>query len=260
VLLLPHAYEGQGPEHSSARLERFLQMCAEDNIQVVYPTTPAQYFHMLRRQVKRKFRKPLVVMTPKSLLRYTDKKPMEHQAASPVSEFTAGRFREVLDDTKANPDAVTRVLLCSGKVYYDLAAKRDELNTQAVAVVRLEQLYPWPGDQLAAVFARYRRCREWVWVQEESQNMGGWSFAEPRLRAMNFPFEYVGRDASASPATGSHHVHEREQKLLVDGAFATNPSGPIGPGYVGWVEPGANGSNGDAKPATTRMKPGDASA
>jgi 2-oxoglutarate dehydrogenase E1 component len=254
VLLLPHAYEGQGAEHSSARLERFLQMCAEDNIQVVYPTTPAQYFHMLRRQMRRSFRKPLVVMTPKSLLRYTDKKPMEHQAASPVSEFTTGRFREVLDDQVAKPETVSRVLLCSGKVYYDLAAKRDELKSLSVAVIRLEQLYPWPGEQLAAVLSRYRQCREWVWVQEESQNMGGWSFAEPRLRAMNFPFDYVGRDASASPATGSHHVHEREQKLLVDGAFAANPSGPIGPGYVGWVEPGANGTNGTTaptKPKTT---------
>jgi 2-oxoglutarate dehydrogenase E1 component len=197
-------------------------------------------------------------MTPKSLLRYTDKKPLEHQAASPVSEFTAGRFREVLDDVNANPDAVTRVLLSSGKVYYDLAARRDELKTQAVAVVRLEQFYPWPGEQLAQVLSRYRRCREWVWVQEESQNMGGWSFVEPRLRAMNFPFEYVGRDASASPATGSHHVHEREQKLIVAGAFAANPSGPIGPGYVGWVE--GHGPNGDAKPATTKMKSGDATA
>jgi 2-oxoglutarate dehydrogenase E1 component len=254
VLLLPHAYEGQGPEHSSARLERFLQMSAEDNIQVVYPTTPAQYFHLLRRQVKRNFRKPLVVMTPKSLLRLP-------AATSPVSEFVAGHFREVLDDATANPDLVTRVLLCSGKVYYDLAKRRDELKTQAVAVVRLEQFYPWPETQLAAVFGRYRRCREWVWVQEESQNMGGWSFAEPRLRAMGFPFEYVGRDASASPATGSHHVHEREQELLTTGAFAVNPPGAIGPGYVGWVESqGANGEvrDGKDKPATSKVKPGDA--
>ncbi len=260
VLLLPHAYEGQGPEHSSARLERFLQMCAEDNIQVIYPTTPAQYFHMLRRQVRRPFRKPLVVMTPKSLLRYTEKRPFEHQAASPVSEFIDGRFREVLDDQKANPDAVTRVLLCSGKVYYDLAAKRDELHTQAVAVVRLEQFYPWPGEQLAAVLSRYRRCREWVWVQEESQNMGGWSFVEPRLRVMGYPFEFVGRDASASPSTGSHHVHEREQKLLVEGAFAVTPPGPIGPGYVGWTEQGLNGANGSAekdKPAVAKIKSGE---
>jgi 2-oxoglutarate dehydrogenase E1 component len=260
VLLLPHAYEGQGPEHSSARLERFLQMCAEDNIQVAYPTTPAQYFHLLRRQVRRKFRKPLVVMTPKSLLRLP-------AAVSPVSEFTTGNgFREVLDD-RVSPDAVTRVLVCSGKVYYDLAKRRDELGTQAVAILRLEQLYPWPEEQLSAALGRYRRAREWVWVQEESQNMGGWAFAEPRLRAMNFPFEYVGRDASASPATGSHHVHEREQKLLVDGAFASTPSGPIGPDWIGWVgapDHGANGNGAAAKDqdktAVTKVKAGEPAA
>jgi 2-oxoglutarate dehydrogenase E1 component len=254
VLLLPHAYEGQGPEHSSARLERFLQMAAEDNIQVAYPTTPAQYFHLLRRQVKRKFRKPLVVMTPKSLLRLP-------AAVSPVSEFAAGGFREVLDDKTANPDQVTRVLVCSGKVYYDLAKKHEELGASAVAVLRLEQLYPWPEAQLAAALGRYRRAREWVWVQEESQNMGGWTFAEPRLRAMNFPFEYVGRDASASPATGSHHVHEKEQKLLVDGAFAPTPSGPVGPGRLGWVgAPEANGNGAHDRPTTTKVKPGEAGA
>jgi 2-oxoglutarate dehydrogenase E1 component len=249
VLLLPHAYEGQGPEHSSARLERFLQMCAEDNIQVAYPTTPAQYFHLLRRQVKRKFRKPLVVMTPKSLLRLP-------AAVSPVSEFATGHFREVLDNSSANQDQVTRVLVCSGKVYYDLAKKREELGTQAVAILRLEQLYPWPEAQLAAALGRFRRAREWVWVQEESQNMGGWTFAEPRLRAMNFPFEFVGRDASASPATGSHHVHEKEQKLLVDGAFAPTPSGPIGPGRFGWVNTqesaDGNGATGATKKDTAK--------
>jgi 2-oxoglutarate dehydrogenase E1 component len=248
VLLLPHAYEGQGPEHSSARLERFLQMCAEDNIQVAYPTTPAQYFHLLRRQVMRAFRKPLVVMTPKSLLRLP-------AATSPVADFASGHFREVLDDATASSDITTRVLLCSGKVYYDLARKRDELKTQAVALVRLEQLYPWPEAQIRAVLGRYRRSREWIWVQEESQNMGGWSFAEPRLRAMGFPFEFVGRDASASPATGSHHVHEREQQLIVEGAFAVTPPGAIGPGFVGWVE-----SNGNTKPATAKVKPGEAGA
>ncbi len=255
ILLLPHAYEGQGAEHSSARLERFLQMCAEDNIQVVYPTTPSQYFHLLRRQVLRKFRKPLVVMTPKSLLRLPG-------ATSPVGEFTTGNaFREVMDD-KANPEQVTRVLVCSGKVYYDLAKHREELGTQAVAIIRLEQFYPWPEQQLAAVLGRYRRAREWVWVQEESQNMGGWTFVEPRLRAMNFPFEYVGRDASASPATGSHHVHEKEQKLLVDGAFAPTPSGPIGPGRFGWVstEGNGNGALEKDKPATAKVKPGEATA
>jgi 2-oxoglutarate dehydrogenase E1 component len=213
VLLLPHAYEGQGPEHSSARLERFLQMCAEDNIQVAYPTSPAQVFHLLRRQVRRSFRKPLVVMTPKSLLRLP-------AATSPVEEFAHGHFREVIDDAAVEPEAVTRVLVCSGKVYYDLLGKRDKLGTKAVAVVRLEQFYPWPEGQLRATLGRYRRAREWVWVQEESQNMGGWHFVEPRLRAMGFPFEYVGRDASASPATGSHHAHEVEQHELVEAAFA----------------------------------------
>jgi 2-oxoglutarate dehydrogenase E1 component len=225
-------------------------MCAEDNIQVAYPTTPAQYFHLLRRQVKRKFRKPLVVMTPKSLLRLP-------AAVSPVSQFTTGNgFREVLDD-KANPDLVTRVLVCSGKVYYDLVKKREELGTQAVAILRLEQLYPWPEAQLSAALSRYRRAREWVWVQEESQNMGGWAFVEPRLRAMNFPFEYVGRDASASPATGSHHVHEREQKLLVDGAFASTPPGPIGPDWIGWVGPPDHGpsGNGNGAPNKDQEKP-----
>ncbi|MDY3553592.1 2-oxoglutarate dehydrogenase E1 component [Gemmata sp. JC717] len=289
VLLLPHAYEGQGPEHSSARLERFLQMCAEDNIQVAYPTTPAQYFHLLRRQVKRGFRKPLVVMTPKSLLRLP-------AAVSPVSEFADGtHFREVLDDDrrgsqgepaggspsqdrrgsqgepaggspshKDSADLVTRVLVCSGKVYYDLVKKRDELKTQAVAILRLEQLYPWPEAQLSAALSKYRRAREFLWVQEESQNMGGWSFVEPRLRAMSFPFEYIGRDASASPATGSHHVHELEQKLLVDAAFAPTPSGPIGPGWVGWKTAAttingahANGHTGaEDKTAITGVKAG----
>ncbi len=212
VLLLPHAYEGQGPEHSSARLERFLQMCAEDNIQVVYPTTPSQIFHLFRRQVRRTVRKPLVVMTPKSLLRLP-------AATSPMEEFAKGHFRDVIDDTLPDRDSITRVLVCSGKVYYDLLAKREKLGTKAVAVIRLEQFYPWPEGQLKAVLSRYRRAREWVWVQEESQNMGGWHFIEPRVRAMGFPFEYVGRDASASPATGSHHAHEFEQSELVEAAF-----------------------------------------
>ncbi|HJZ54070.1 MAG TPA: 2-oxoglutarate dehydrogenase E1 component, partial [Gemmataceae bacterium] len=234
VLLLPHAYEGQGPEHSSARLERFLQMCAEDNMQVAYPTTPAQFFHLLRRQVNRNFRKPLVVMTPKSLLRLP-------AAVSPVAEFTTGHFREVIDD-KTNPETVGRVLVCSGKVYYDLAARREKLGTQAVAIVRLEQFYPWPEGQLKAVLGRYRRSREWVWVQEESQNMGGWAFVEPRLRAMGFPFEYVGRDASASPATGSHHAHEVEQHELVEAAFGSDVPHHVAIG--GHLADSRNGANG----------------
>ncbi len=170
VMLLPHGYEGQGPEHSSARLERFLQLCAEDNIQVAVPTTPAQYFHLLRRQVRRDFRKPLVVMTPKSLLRHK-------LAVSPLDQFTAGRFHEVIDDAAADPDRVRRVLVCSGKVYYDLVAQREEVGkAREVAIVRLEQPYPWPAEALKAALGRYRSAREWVWVQEESQNMGGWTF------------------------------------------------------------------------------------
>jgi 2-oxoglutarate dehydrogenase E1 component len=213
VMLLPHGYEGQGPEHSSARLERFLQLCAEDNIQVAYPTTPAQYFHMLRRQVKRDFRKPLIVMTPKSLLRHK-------LAVSPVEALVSDRFHEVLDDP-ANPERARRVLLCSGKVYYDLLAKREESGkTRDVAIVRLEQFYPWPAEALKAIIGRYRSAQEWVWVQEESQNMGGWTFAAPRLaETLGKAFQYVGRDASASPATGSHHVHDREQSELVEAAI-----------------------------------------
>jgi 2-oxoglutarate dehydrogenase E1 component len=213
VMLLPHGYEGQGPEHSSARLERFLSLCAEDNIQVVYPSTPAQYFHLLRRQVRRDFRKPLVVMTPKSLLRHK-------LAVSPIEQFITGRFQEVLDDPSGS-DQARRVLLCSGKVYYDLLAQRETLGkNRHVAIVRLEQFYPWPADAIQAVLGRYRSAREWVWVQEESQNMGGWSFVAPRLQELlGVPFQYVGRDASASTATGSHSVHEREQAELVEAAI-----------------------------------------
>ena len=212
VLLLPHGYEGQGPEHSSARLERFLQLCAEENIQVTVPTTPAQYFHLLRRQVRREFRKPLIVMTPKSLLRHK-------QAVSPVDHLTVGHFRDVLDDPAA-PDRARRVLLCSGKIYYDLIARRAEVGSQReVAVVRLEQLYPWPADELKSVLDRYRSAREWVWVQEESQNMGAWTFVAPRLRdILGAEVPYVGRDASASPATGSKAVHDREQAEVVEAA------------------------------------------
>jgi 2-oxoglutarate dehydrogenase E1 component len=213
VMLLPHGYEGQGPEHSSARLERFLSLCAEDNIQVVNATTPAQYFHLLRRQVRRNFRKPLVVMTPKSLLRHK-------QAVSTPDELTSGRFREVLDDP-AESERARRVVICSGKVYYDLLARREQWGkTREVALVRLEQYYPWPAEALKSALARYRQAREWVWAQEESQNMGGWTFVAPRLRdLLDVNVEYVGRDASASPATGSHAVHEREQAELVEAAL-----------------------------------------
>jgi len=212
VLLLPHGYEGQGPEHSSARLERFLQLCGEENMQVCNPTTPAQYFHVLRRQLKRNFRKPLVLMTPKSLLR--------HKACvSPVAALTRGCFEEVLDDAAADPASVRRVLLCSGKVYYDLLEKRGEQGSKEIAILRLEQFYPFPAQMLERTLARYRKAKEWVWVQEESLNMGGWAFVEPRLRAVGFQLKYVGRDTSASPAAGSRLVHLREQRELVEAAF-----------------------------------------
>lgn len=227
VLLLPHGYEGQGPEHSSGRVERFLQLAGEDNIQVVNCSTPAQYFHLLRRQMKRDFRKPLVVLTPKSLLRHKD-------AVSPVSEFTDGQFREVLDDPRADPDRVRRVLVCSGKVYYDLQQGRSETEARDVAIVRVEQLYPLAEDQVKQVLGRYRRAKELVWVQEEPQNMGAWSFMDARLRALGYQPQFVGRDASASPATGSHHVHEHEQKELVEVALG----GPV-PHQVRAVPAGA---------------------
>jgi 2-oxoglutarate dehydrogenase E1 component len=213
VMLLPHGYEGQGPEHSSARVERFLQLCAEENMQVVVPTTPAQYFHLLRRQVRRGFRKPLVVLTPKSLLRHK-------QAVSAVDQLTVGHFHDVLDD-EAAPDHARRVLLCSGKIYYELVAKRAQVGAQHdVAIVRIEQLYPWPAALLESTLGRYRSAREWVWVQEESQNMGAWTFAAPRLQQLlGLPLQYVGRDASASPATGSKLVHDREQAEIVDAAL-----------------------------------------
>jgi 2-oxoglutarate dehydrogenase E1 component len=212
VLLLPHGYEGQGPEHSSARLERYLQLCAEDNMQVCDPSTPAQYFHLLRRQMKRNFRKPLIVMTPKSLLRLKG-------ANSPLDDFIEGRFHEVLDDADVDAGRVRRVCLCSGKVYYDLLDRRAEAKANDVALVRLEQFHPFPDGPIKGVLSRYRKAKEWVWVQEESQNMGGWSFVEPRFRALGCALEYVGRDASASPATGSLGVHRREQKELVEAAI-----------------------------------------
>jgi 2-oxoglutarate dehydrogenase E1 component len=210
VMLLPHGYEGQGPEHSSARLERFLQLCGEDNIQVCYPTTPAQCFHMLRRQIHRNFRRPLIVMTPKSLLRLP-------AAVSPVDDFINGYFREVIDDADADAGKVRRVVLCSGKVYYDLVKERRP--DDGVAVIRVEQFFPFPTEALAETLLKYPQAREVVWAQEESANMGGWFFMEPRLRAMGFKPKFVGRDASASPAAGSLKVHQREQKDLVETAL-----------------------------------------
>jgi len=214
VMLLPHGYEGQGPEHSSARLERFLQACAEDNIQVCNLTTPAQYFHVLRRQMHRDFLKPLVIMTPKSLLR------AEH-ATSRVEEFTAGGFEEVLGSPEIGPaEKVNRVILCSGKVYYDLLNHRTEQKIENAAILRLEQLYPLCEEKLRKALEAFPARAKLVWCQEESQNMGAWTFIEPRLRAM-FRREvvYAGRNASARPAVGALTLHKREQAQLIEEAF-----------------------------------------
>ena len=212
VMLLPHGYEGQGPEHSSARLERYLQLCAENNLQVCYPTTPAQYFHLLRRQVKQKTVRPLIVMTPKSLLRLP-------AASSTVEELINGGFQPVIDDAKiSDKTKVKRIVVCSGKVFYDLDAGRTDAHDDRVAIVRLEQFYPFPKAKLQEVFASYPNATQLFWTQEEPQNMGGWLFVESRLRSIKGEksFEYVGRDASASPATGSYAIHNLEQEKLVN--------------------------------------------
>ena len=215
VLLLPHGYEGQGPEHSSARLERFLQACAEDNIQVCNLTTSAQYFHVLRRQMKRDFIKPLIIMTPKSLLR-------AKFASSPVEEFIHGRFEEILGSPDGGPSAkVKRIILCSGKVYYDLLNYRTERKIDDAAIIRVEQLYPLAEKKLREMLKPFPKSAKLVWCQEESENMGAWTFIEPRLRTI-FCTEiaYAGREASASPAVGSLARHKREQARLVADAFS----------------------------------------
>jgi 2-oxoglutarate dehydrogenase E1 component len=211
VLLLPHGYEGQGPEHSSARLERFLQACAEDNIQVANVTTPAQFFHLLRRQVKRDFRKPLVVMSPKSLLRHP-------AAVSRLSEFTSGGFQDILEEANP-PEEVDRVILCSGKVYYDLVDYREKNQVRNTAIVRVEQLYPLHTERLAEVAKKYPEARL-VWCQEESQNMGAWSWIYPQIGDVfgKIPL-YAGRGGSASPAVGSLAIHKRELAGLLEDAF-----------------------------------------
>ncbi len=217
TLLLPHGYEGQGPEHSSAKLERFLQLCAEKNIRVANPTTPAQYFHLLRRQAKRTRQRPLVIMTPKSLLRL----PL---ATSRLEELTSGRFQAVIDDSMAqnHREQVRRVVLCSGKVYYDLLTGAAGADRSRLALVRLEQLYTFPEEELKAMLSNYPSLAELVWVQEEPRNMGGWNFLESRLRAIlpqNVNLKYVGRPERASPAEGYPAAHTAEQKRIVEEAL-----------------------------------------
>jgi 2-oxoglutarate dehydrogenase E1 component len=211
TLLLPHGFEGMGPEHSSARLERFLQLCAEDNIQVCNPTTPAQYFHLLRRQVKSDFRKPLVIMTPKSLLRH----PL---AVSQLSDLTSGTFQEVVDDA-SNKKTSSRILFCSGKIYYELFQRRQDLKASDISIIRLEQFHPFPDKQLEEVITKYGRPEEWCWVQEEPENMGGWDFVRSRLAALlQKHIKYIGREGAASPATGFHNIYRRQQEAIIEEA------------------------------------------
>jgi 2-oxoglutarate dehydrogenase E1 component len=214
VMLLPHGYEGQGPEHSSAYLERYLMASAEDNIQVCNLTTPAQLFHALRRQIKANFRRPLIIMAPKSLLRHK-------RAVSPVADLETGSFQEILDDPLV-PDNPRRLVLCSGKVYYDLLAGREERGIDDVAIVRVEQFYPFNTELFERVVAPYRSAADIVWAQEETRNRGGWAFMMPRLLELfpNQPVRYVGREASASPATGSTAIHKEQQAELVREALA----------------------------------------
>lgn len=216
VMLLPHGFEGQGPEHSSARLERFLQLCADDNMQVSNFTTPAQYFHALRRQMKRDFRKPLILMTPKSLLRH----PL---AVSSLKDMEAGTsFQEILDDDKLVGDAkkVNRVIFCSGKVYYDLLQHRTDEKLKNVAIVRIEQLYPLHKERLNEVMARYPKATSIVWCQEEPENMGAWSYIREHLDGLTkHGVKYSGRERSSSPAVGSKAIHVQEQEKLVQEAF-----------------------------------------
>ena len=217
VLLLPHGYEGMGPEHSSARLERFLQLCAEKNMIVGNFTTPAQYFHALRRQKHSPTRKPLIVMTPKSLLTHP-------RAVSHVEDFLdESSFREILPDHYEfeKPENVSRVIFCSGKVYYDLLTYREENNVRNAAIVRIEQLYPLHADEIRQVISPYRSAKKFVWCQEEPLNMGAWSFMQPRLgKITQSRVRYAGRDRASSPSTGSKAVHKREQKMLCKEAFS----------------------------------------
>ncbi|MEQ1879075.1 MAG: 2-oxoglutarate dehydrogenase E1 component, partial [Bdellovibrionia bacterium] len=215
TMLLPHGYEGQGPEHSSARLERFLQLCAEGNMQVAYPTTPAQFCHLLRRQMIRNYRKPLIVMTPKSPLRMPE-------VVSPLEDFTTGGFQNILV-TGAEPDRAKRVIMCAGKIYWDLVKYANERGfDQDTAFVRLEQIYPLDRPQLADLKKRFARAHEWVWAQEEPQNMGAWSHVFVNTHDLGLNMRYAGRKPSSSVATGSLKTHAKEQDSLIQAAFGVN--------------------------------------
>ncbi len=226
VLLLPHGYEGQGPEHSSARMERFLQLCAENNMQVCNCTTPAQYFHLLRRQMhggpdRRGTRKPLIVFTPKSLLRHP-------RAVSTIGDLVSGGFREIMGETgSVDSSRVSKVLVCSGRVYYDLLAAREQKGAEDTAIVRVEQLYPFNAADFSDILLRYPLTAGVVWVQDEPRNMGAWRFIQeqiqPLLNESRRTLRYAGRSESASPSAGSLKRHQQEQSDIVEDAFSSAP-------------------------------------
>jgi 2-oxoglutarate dehydrogenase E1 component len=209
VMLLPHGYEGQGAEHSSARLERYLQLCAQYNMQIVNCTTPANFFHVLRRQLKRSYRKPLIVMTPKSLLRHP-------KCISSLDEFSTGTFMDTIDDSNINSNDVKRIVLCSGKIYYEIDQKRKELKNKNVAIIRVEQLFPLNTEFIDKLYKKYNKS-EMYWVQEEPENMGAWSFILPKLRDYNI--QLISRDESAATASGSTKDSQQKQQVIIDNVF-----------------------------------------
>ncbi len=217
VMLLPHGYEGQGPEHSSARIERFMELCADNNIQVANCTTPANFFHILRRQLRRDFRKPLVIFTPKSLLRHP-------KVVSPVEDFTNANFHELIDDNYADEKTVKRVLFCSGKIYYDLLEKQQTDRRQDIAIVRIEQLYPTPVTQMLEVKAKYAKADDYIWVQEEPENMGAWPYMCRKFRNSEITLDIISRGEGSSTATGFAKQHTAQQLAIISKAFET----PVG--------------------------------
>jgi 2-oxoglutarate dehydrogenase E1 component len=219
TMLLPHGWEGLGPEHSSARLERFLQLCAHENMQVCNLSTPVQYFHLLRRQVKASYRKPLILMTPKSLLRH----PL---AVSNIDDFAKDDFQPIIEDS-THSKATKKVLLCSGKIYYQLEKRRKELGTNGISIIRIEQIYPFPKAKLAELAQKYPKEVTWIWVQEEPANMGAWTFIRPRIEAIiEKALVYVGRKAAASPATGFPNIYKKEQNAISDQAVGPYQEAP----------------------------------
>jgi 2-oxoglutarate dehydrogenase E1 component len=219
VMLLPHGFEGQGAEHSSARIERFLQLCSGNNMQVCVPSTPAQMFHLLRRQMLRNCRKPLIAITPKSLLRHKE-------CTSSLDDLASGFYRRVLPEVDdIDPEKVKHIILCSGKVYYELLIERRAKKRNDIAIIRVEQLYPFPGPELEALLECYSETSDLVWVQEEPKNQGAWDFVKPRVPAMlndSWNLHYVGRESSSAPAVGSAKLHAAQQRELVDRAINFN--------------------------------------